>query len=135
MARHVKALTYTDKVEAVRSGTCRQTIRAVGKRSVCVGDTITFHGWTDRPYRSPWSWRLEVVVKRVYPILINGVGISGIVSGPVINGFVHPWKSMYCDEIARLDFINPPIGEALRDVLFALNGVPEQPEQFQIIRW
>ena len=128
MARHVKALTYTDKVDTVRSGTCRQTIRGVGKRAVCVGDTITFHGWADRPYRSPWSWRLEVKVIEVIEAELS-------INGMFIDEVLHAWTSWYPARLAEYDYINPPTGEELRDVLFGLNGAPEQAEQYQIIRW
>ena len=128
MARHVKALTYTDKVDAVRSGTCRQTIRPAGKRPVGVGDTITFHGWTDRAYRSPWSWRLEVEVTEVIPAELSN-------SGMFINGVLHAWTSWYPARLAEYDYINPPTGEALRDVLFKLNDAPKELEQYQVIRW
>lgn len=46
------------------------------------------------------------------------------------------WKGKWGDILAERDFIDPPTGEALRDVLFGLNGAPDcQGEQFQIIRW
>ena len=60
MVGHVKSFTYEPKIEGVRRGEIRQTIRPKGKRPVEVGDRILFHGWTGRPYRSPWSWRLPV---------------------------------------------------------------------------
>jgi len=128
MTRHVKALTYTDKVDAVRSGACRQTIRAIGTRPVHVGDTITFHGWTDGAYRSPWSWRLVVEVAEVIPAEISK-------NGMFIDDILHAWSSWYPTRLAEYDYINPPTGEALRDVLFGLNGTPKEPEQYQIIRW
>lgn len=128
MARHVKALTYADKIDAVRSGACRQTIRPAGKRPVRVGATITFHGWTDRARRSPWSWQLEVEVTEVIEAKIS-------TDGMLIEGVFHVWTSWYPARLAEYDHINPPTGEALRDVLFGLNGAPKQPKQYQIIRW
>ena len=136
MARHVKALTYADKIDAVRSGTCRQTIRAVGKRPVCVGDTITFHGWTDRPYKSPWSWRLVVEVTEVTKIYIDevrGIGLLYLAKSNLIDW--NSWDSPLANQLAEKDYINPPIGDALKDVLFDLNKSRKWPEQYQIIQW
>ena len=65
MGSHVKAFTYEPKIKAVLSGVCTQTIRPLGKKIIEQGDTITFHGWEDRPYKSKWSWRLKALVSKV----------------------------------------------------------------------
>jgi hypothetical protein len=52
-----------------------------------------------------------------------------------IERVLHVWTSWYPDRLAEYDYINPPTGEVLRDVLFGLNGAPKEPEQYQIIRW
>ena len=59
MTKHIMALTCEQKIEAVRKGEWRQTIRPVGKREIKPGDKVMFHGWEGRPYRSTWSWRTE----------------------------------------------------------------------------
>ena len=126
MRKHVMALTYPPKIEPVRTGRCTQTIRKGDK--VSEGDQILFHGWTDRPYRSPWSWRLAVEVTEVIPAELSNRGMF-------IEQALHVWSSWYPARLAEYDYINPPTGEALRDVLFGLNGAPDEPQKYQIIRW
>lgn len=46
-----------------------------------------------------------------------------------------PWDDIIIDIIAQRDFIDPPTGLALRDVLFKLNGAPSTPVEYQVIRW
>jgi len=128
MTKHVKAITYAPKIEPVRDGRCTQTIRKGNK--VFVNDEILFHGWEGRPYRTKWSWRKRVVVTDIYDIDIQNVGIA--FTG---EEGMYPWNSSMCYTIAREDFIDPPTGEALRDVLFGLNGLPKEPQEYQIIRW
>ena len=136
MSRHVMAITYEPKVFPLRYGGCRQTIRRIGKKNISRGDVITFHGWQGRPYRSKWSWQKEVVVKEVHWCIIHEEGIATrpfnerFISGPVCH-----WEDNYCTQLAMHDFIVPPTGEALRDVLFSLNGAPKMPEKYIIIRW
>jgi hypothetical protein len=126
------ALTYEPKTEAVRAGTCRQTIRPVGKGpEKAVGDLISFHGWKGRPYRSPWSWRtsytplIEVIDIIVRPDFLMLKGLS----------FRFPWSDRGIQTIAEKDGIVPPTGEALRDVLMSKNKVPEAGIAAQILRW
>jgi len=134
MRKHVMGMTYQPKIEPVLDGRCTQTIRK--GRKVSVGDEILFHGWEGRPYRSKWSWRKRVTVTTVINIIVHEDGIarppytSEFVSGPICH-----WEDNYCQELATNDFIDPPTGEALRDVLFNLNGAPGGPEESQIIRW
>jgi len=124
------SITYLPKIPAVLSGECTQTIRRKGKKQICVGDIISFHGWQVRPYRSPWSWRKRVVVTDVYDIDVSRywLGFAGEPGG-------YLWNSDLCNKIATEDFIDPPTGEALRDALFGLNGAPKEPAEYQIIRW
>jgi len=126
MGKHVKSLTYPPKIEAVQDGSCTQTIRK--GRKVSVGDEILFHGWTGRPYRSKWSWRKRVVVYEVIDIEISQEGM-------MIEGVLHAWTSWYPSRLAEYDFIDPPTGEALRDVLFGLNSAHDGPDEYQIMRW
>lgn len=129
MSKHTMALTYPPKINAVKSGECRQTIRRVGKRIIEPTDVITFHGWIGRPYRSKWSWRKEVVVVEVIPIEISKEGMF-------IDGIMHAWTSWYSARLAEYDYIDPATGEGLKDVLFKLNGrVPDEPMECRIIQW
>jgi len=124
--RHVMAITYEPKITAVQNGKCRQTIRTI--RPINPGDVITFHGWVGLPYRSKWSWRKEVTVSDVIPTEITNDGMF-------IEGILHTWTSWYPARLAEYDHISPATGEALRDVLFRLNGVPKEPVECIIIRW
>lgn len=124
---HVMSMTYAPKIEAVKSGECCQTIRK-GRR-FAVGDEILIHGWSGRPYRSKWSWRKRVVVKMAEIITVSVDGVR--FASPI----VYKWSNWRIDVTAALDYIDPPTGEALRDVLFGLNGAPDKPQEYQIIRW
>jgi len=121
-------MTYLPKIQAVLSGECTQTIRKLRKKPICKNDIITFHGWAGRPYRSKWGWRKRVVVDEVIDIEISSEGM-------LIEGILHAWTSWYPGRLAEYDFIDPPTGEALRDVLFGLNDAPDESEEYQIIRW
>ncbi len=135
MAKHVLSMTYPPKIDAVQAGMCTQTIR--GKWKIKVGDSILFHGWTDpkKPYRSPWNDQMRVTVTEVIPIMIDsflGIGTRK----PIINLIDwHAWNDDCVNDLAKRDYIDPPTGLALRDVLFKLNGAPDAPEKYQIIRW
>ena len=126
--KHVMALTYEPKIEPVRSGECRQTIRK-GRR-FSVGDSILIHGWEDRPYRTKWSWRIRVEVQKIRNISIDKRGIHRASHAVPIR-----WGSQTLKEIAEKDYIEPATGEEIKKVLFGLNGVPTEPEPYQIIRW
>lgn len=147
MRRWTKAMTYKPKLDPVFEGRCTQTIRK--DSHVEVGDTILFHEWTGKPYRSPWGRRLLVTVTEVIDVIIANPGIFFSPGGPWAVGIVriekadgtqedrimqfNPWEGDFCDQIARLDFIDPPTGIALRDVLRSKN--PHFEGEYQIIRW
>lgn len=128
MKKHVMAITYTPKIESVISGECRQTIRKGRKFSV--GDSILIHGWEGRPYRSKWSWRMRVEVQHIQNISIDARGIHRASHAIPIR-----WGSETLKEIVEMDFIKPATGDELKTVLFGLNGIPTEPEPYQIIRW
>jgi len=133
MTTHIKAFTYLPKIEAVRAGSCRQTIRPLGKRPVKVGDKILFHGWAGRPYRSKWSWRMEVVVDEVWDISVDRDGITWHWDEPY-GSTVDMWEAVDADRLARADGIEPPTGTALRNLMLSMYG-KRLPMGFQIIRW
>ena len=130
MRKLVMALTYPPKIDPVFDGRCTQTIRK-GRR-VAEGDEILFHDWDDRPYRSKWNRRKRVTVTSVENIKISD---TGIVFDSIDSIQPKTWDSFWATAMAIQDFIDPPTGEALRDVLFGLNGAPDVPEEYQIIRW
>lgn len=136
MAKHVMAMTYEPKIKAVLDGRCRQTIRQGEK--VKTGDEILFHGWEGKPYRSKWDWRKRVVVTDVTPIAIYNTDLLNGVHFPRTNPVsVFHWNHDRINRLARRDFIEPPTGEALRDVLFKLNNIKpsDESERYQIIKW
>lgn len=129
MVRHVMSLTYAPKIEAVQDGRCMQTIRSMRKKEIKVGDIITFHGWEGRPYWSKWSWQMRVTVTEVIYCFASTGGVK------FKNNNIIPWDDILIDIIAMNDFIDPPTGPALRDVLFELNNAPSVPMKYQVIRW
>lgn len=130
--KHNISLTYEPKVDAVRDGRCTQTIRTGHKFSE--GDLVRFHGWEGRPYRSKWAWRTPYF--RVVDVLNVYLTYSGMMETIGSPSSLIPWDSPEMDLIAAEDFIDPPTGQALRDVLVRLNGIEviwSLPAQ--IIRW
>ena len=118
-------LTYEPKIAGVCNGSIRQTIR-VG-RKFSPGDLVSFHGWSGRPYRSTWSFRTPyAALKAVIPITIYPGGIEA-------PGEIRSWGLL--DEIARLDGIEPPTGEALCRVLSGMHKIPFAGVGAQILRW
>ena len=122
-------LTYQPKIEPVKLGTCRQTIRIGRKKQV--GDLIRFFLWTGRPY---WSKQLNLTeyesLKEVEDIKILYIGIL------FSDGGLVPWNFKYMDQIAAFDFIVPPTGIGLRSVLINKNGkIPLGGIEAQILRW
>ncbi|TFH40751.1 MAG: hypothetical protein E4G94_09050 [ANME-2 cluster archaeon] len=128
--KHVMSIIYPPKIPAVLSGDCTQSIRA--GRNVSVDDEILFHTWDRKPYSkgSKWNNLKRVTVIEIQDIMISTDGI-GADNGHIL----YPWNDMMPRIWAEHDFIDPPTGEALRDVLFGLNGAPKEPAEYQIIRW
>jgi hypothetical protein len=141
MTLHVRALTYEDKIGAVKDGRCKQTIRKLNpERPTVPGDILLLHTWEARPYRSKWSWR----------------GYYRVLDVMVINLFVRPNEhEVICDdgsrepltredltELARKDFIAPVDGRD-REVdggdllltLVQLNGGALENSLWEVIRW
>ena len=131
MSKHVMSMTYAPKIDAVQAGRCTQTIRGMRKKEIEVGDSILFHGWTDptKPYNSKWNNKMRVTATEVLHCFASTEGLK------FENTKTIPWDDIIIDIIAQRDFIDPPTGPVLRDVLFELNGAPSTPEKYQIIRW
>lgn len=125
-------LTYPPKIPGVCDGTIGQTLRP-GMKYI-VGDRISFHGWEGKPYRSKWSFRTPYfTLTEVIPtyLFLDGIALPNLDFTRLFE-----WSHPEIDKIARLDGIDPPTGEALRDLLNTMyklsaeGGIP-----FQIIRW
>lgn len=118
-------LTYEPKIAGVIDGTIRQTIRKGWKYNV--GDEIAFHGWEGKPYRTPWNFRTGYfTLKEVIDIYVLDTGL--LIQN---SGDLKLWKYPIVSKIARLDGIDPPTGEALRDVLLSMGCTGKA----QILRW
>ena len=151
MTTHIMSFTYEPKIEAVKSGECRQTTRI--DTNVKEGDYILFHGWSGRPYRSKWSWRQKVRVKEVIPVRFTHhyFQYGSRAERKVEFGYGETWMDLKMAAIyAQRDFIDPGVeiptdrelGLAYRDVLYSLNNLQlREPADFdkvhegQIIVW
>jgi len=141
-------LTYPPKIEPVRKGECTQTIRfcTISKSKKHpgeiirkqVGDRVRFYRWTGRPYWSHPEYitgYMEIAtaiycIIRVYGITFYDEWQPGVFQNPCSS----PWESL--NWLAELDCINPPTGEALRNVLIGKNGkIPAEGAPAQILRW
>jgi len=130
------SLTYQPKIRGVMDGTIRQTIRKIGMAGEkWPGDLISFHGWSGRPYRSPWSWRLPYTpITFAEPIRAFAEGIQWPLQDDPDCG-IYSWDSLFCRALAQLDGIYPATGQHLKTVLMDLNKIPEEGILMQIIRW
>ena len=122
-------LTYAPKIAGVQDGSIRQTIRA--GRKYRVGDLVSFHGWEGKPYRSKWSFRTPYYpLVMAWPIMIRPGGIEL----PSACGMSYcAWNLL--DDLALLDGIDPPTGDALARVLQGMHSIPEDGIEAQILRW
>ena len=133
-------LTYAPKIDPVRNGECRQTIRVLNKTKAhpegyrkSKGDLIRFFAWTGRPYHSKREWVISEYqeLTEVITIFIGNKTIGFIESN---SGYL--WNSPFANELARRDGIVPPTGEALREVLINKNGkIPAEGLEAQVLRW
>ena len=98
-----------------------------------VGDRIRFYRWSGRPYRShPEYITRYMELVNVENCRIRNEGIDDL----RFQGEFGLWEWDELDRLAELDFIDPPTGEALRDVLISKNGrVPADGTPAQILRW
>ncbi|MDD1695124.1 MAG: hypothetical protein LUQ71_10410 [Methanoregula sp.] len=127
------ALTYMPKLRGIIDGTIRQTIRTTTRFKE--GDQIAFHGWSGKPYRSPWSFRTNPFrLVRVDNFIIFPRGIKTEIDIDVL-----PWEHGLCDQLAILDGIvpedNETMGQAFGRVINSLNTIPEAGVKAQILRW
>ena len=135
-------LTYLPKIEPVRLGECTQTIRfcTISKSKKHpgkiirkeAGDWVRFYRWTGRPYWSHPEYVTEYMpLLAVDDILVSPQGIKTKIDIDFL-----PWDHGLCQLLANLDFIDPPTGEALRDVLICKNGkIPQEGALAQVLRW
>lgn len=109
-------LTYQPKIPGVLSGEIRQTIRI--NSDLLPSDWIAFHGWSGRPYRSPWSFRTPYLdVIRAEPVFIfdDGIAYEGTTAFYKIG-------DPTLDRLAALDGIQPATGQELIRVIHQMHG-------------
>ena len=148
MTKHIIPFTYKPKIEAVQDGRCTQTIRHLGKIPRRPGDTALLHGWEAKPYYSHWDWRKDVQLSWVADVVVIKEGIKthdnpfdahetrtaiDYPNGKL--GWIFEWNQL--DWLAELDFIDPPTGVALGQVLISKNSEIRKNGFMpaQIIRW
>lgn len=123
-------LTYPPKIEPVRQGTIRQTIRTGRKYSV--GDLIRFYTWEGKPYRGKRTTITEYApITNVKNCRISDQGIDDL----LWQGEFGLWDWEELDSLADRDGIIPPTGIALRDVLVGKDKISCEWVDAQIIRW
>jgi hypothetical protein len=144
MTTHILSMTYGPKIEGVRNGTIRQTIRRFNpKRPFEIGDKLLIHGWSGKPYRSLWNWRMEAVVKELDRLEVDDDAWTLSDHQDLTHeGFCtacHIWEQEHprMVDIALADGIYPPTSRQLRAVLESFHGpFPEDDMmEFQVIRW
>jgi hypothetical protein len=134
--KHILALTYEPKIDAVRSDRCTQTIRTLNpSKQKEPGDWIMFHGWEEEPYQSKWSWRtLYWKITEVFDICIKPDGI-------VIPEPEHYLDDELAEAIAKMDgFKDFPdmyqqFVKMYGDVFNGPFNDPFDHKFFQVIRW
>jgi hypothetical protein len=142
MTTHILSMTYGPKIEGVRNGTIRQTVRRLNPDNPFeLGDKLLFHGWAEKPYRSPWDWRLKAEVQELdwlkvdslYWVLVNHESLTHAGYGTAAG----PWGCQHdvIDGIAKADGIEPPTGLGLKAVLERFHGPFISEKEFQVIRW
>ena len=149
MTTHIISMTYPPKIDGVRDGTIRQTIRAYNpKFPFKLDDKLLIHGWSGKPYRSPWSWRISGVVKELDHLWVDSdiwalkdhydLTHSGLATA------ISFWDTPHhrIDKIAKVDGIDPPTGLGLKKVIEGFHGrLPDffdpidKMREFQVIRW
>jgi hypothetical protein len=110
-------LTYIPKIPGVLAGTITQSIRI--DTDLKEGDSIAFHGWQGKPYRSSWSFRTPfMTVTMAMPVNIRKNDSVHFLE----TGEVYQRPSAFLNCIAALDGIDPPTTEELIRVLRAMHG-------------
>lgn len=123
-------LTYPPKISGVLDGTIKQSIRI--DTDLKVGDFVAFHGWSGKPYHSPWSFRtpyMRITVASTIRIKTDKVIFKDLQLPQRVKRIGDP----YLDELAARDGIHPATGEELIRVLHAMHG--DGTLDGKILRW
>ncbi len=125
-------LTYKPKIPGVLAGEINQSIRVdheETKRDLQVGDHVAFHGWSGRPYHSPWSFRTPFCkVIEAHPISVRKDSIYFSEEKLILKS-----DDPVLDKLAALDGIEPPTGRELIRVLHLMHGFGTL--KGKVLRW
>ena len=139
-------MSYEPKVDAVRDGKCRQTLRPVaskGKHPVVrrVADFALSYAWSGTPYCSTWKWqRKDTIVELVRmdcsldSIFMYWYSQARDIMHPI--GKFYEWDSPVIDDLARRDYIQEKNGLSLRRVIDDIYGLANHRIlTMEAIRW
>ena len=104
--KHILPLTYEPKIPDVLSGKCTQTIRPISyTKEKKVNDLIMFHGWSDKPYRSKWSFRTPYWrITKVFDIRFKkDYENNRVILRKAVDDFFHDLSLDEMNNIATLD--------------------------------
>ena len=138
MTTHILSMTYGPKIAGVRDGSIRQTIRRSNPDNPFeLGDKLLIHGWSGKPYRSPWNWWIEERVKEFDWLKVDSC-CWVLVDHEGYCTALNPWGYEHdvINRIAKADGIVPPTGLGLKAVLEQFHGpFTDEEIEFQVIRW
>jgi hypothetical protein len=136
---HHLSITYKPKIPGIISGDIRCDIRIGRKGRFKVGELVEFHGWQERPYWSPWSWRTKPYkLIAVEEIWIQPNKVRFWQEAVPEDGTPEQWIGFSWDGLDRLaerDGIVPPTGIELRKVLTVTSGLDPRGDCGQILEW
>lgn len=143
MTTHMLPLTYKPKIQAVKEGRCRQTIRKRNldpKRWRERGDKLILYTCKGPLYHSKWDWRGVYTIQDVLHIhLFVGPDEHECIAD---DGSVMPLTMEDLTDLARADFIEPvdgsdrqPDGRDLLLTLARLNKGSLTDSWWEVITW
>lgn len=127
---HITAITYEPKIKKVLDLDVRRTMRKT--RKFKSGQHVLIHGWSGRPYRSKWSWRMKVHLITVLNFHLSKECISIMDDDWKVADMIS-WSSETANGMAFLDGVEGG-GEGLKKSLKKLNGRNWQGS-YQMIVW
>ena len=150
MRRFTMAISYPPKIEPVKSGACRQTVRLIHrgpepftadirKKLTHPGDIATL--FTRKPpgsLYSPWDWRQQVTLSEVIEIFYSDGAWRWSPLNDDMN-YYEPCAPMGRGtmlDIVRRDFIEPPTIEEWEATLIRLHKLKSlEDTDWEVRRW
>jgi hypothetical protein len=131
------SLTYAPKIAVVQTGDIRQTVRI--RRSLVVkrtGDWLLIHTWSGKPYRTPWGWRMKVMLTDVLHLRYFGNTWRLVIENDE-QVLGERWvNDEQMAELAAKDGIVPATRYGLESTLKTLNGLAKlENTEWQVFRW